>query len=248
MKHLIFLISVTFIFIFAGCQKCEDVEPLPCGGSSIKPKVDLIVLIDNSGSMNNISNAVNQATSSFKNGVLSCPSDLRVVYFGLAGTWPGTVFNQNHQLYLNSLHPTKTSWAANSNYVGYDQEQGANAIEDLSGFFDWRDKACRAIFYLSDEELDSFFPIGDYSNEDAVTNEAIVAANNNDVAVFNHFIDHQNRGSQIIKNYEDLADHTGGIHFYNTDPSIIDSSFYKALLPKILCNSCNACNLNDFTN
>lgn len=247
MKTFKIALFILIACVFQACTTCEEPMPEPCGNSMEKPMVDLIILMDQSTSMGNAALAVsNTASQALQNANDSCDTDLRVVFLGLDGqTWASTtLFTQSHRDYLVALHGAGVFLAADQNHVGYKPEQGANGVEDLSNLFDWREKACRAIFYISDEELDSFSPRGDYANEDQVTMNAINAAVGQDVTVFTHFIDHMDLGSSIIKNYQDLADETGGEHFYSTNSSV-QPAFYESIMPAIVCNSCNACELND---
>ncbi len=226
-----------------------DEKDCGCGegtGDTTGAVVDLIVLIDTSGSMSESASAVsNAAGKAIKFAEVTCPNDLRVTYFGVDGIWPTTAFIQSHRDYIYALHGSATPLAADTNHVGLASEQGANAIEDLSSLFDWRDGACRAIFYISDEELDSISPTGDYANENTVTDAAIAAANANNVTVFAHHLTYQNRGAQIEQNYTDLCQMTGGmVHFSNAP----DEGEYIKLLQEAICNACgvSTCTEIDF--
>lgn len=211
---------------------CADKVDRP----SKSAKTDLIVLIDTSGSVSrasrSVSDAVSKATALAKK---TCNSDLRLIFLGVEGTWAGTVFNQNHRKYITGIHGPGVSLAADQNHVGLKSEQGANAIEDLSKYADWREGACRAIFYISDEELDSIFPRDDFANEDTVTKAAVASANANNVTVFAHHLTYQNRAPQIIQNYKDLCDNTGGEAFFGNTATVKE---YTELLSKVICSSC----------
>ena len=158
----------------------SDHKPCNCGTDSGNPKgqmTDLIILIDTSGSMRTSAKAVSDAVSSaVTQANKSCEPDLRLIFLGVDGTWTTTKFTESHRGYITRLRGTGVSLAADKNKVGLKSEQGANAIEDLSKYADWRKGACRAIFYISDEELDSVSPRNDFANETAVTNAAIAEA------------------------------------------------------------------------
>ncbi|MDB9931537.1 hypothetical protein OAD28_02305 [Flavobacteriales bacterium] len=105
--------------MLANCEKEECVN-LTCGGSDANPMVDLIILIDCSGSMSSKATDIsNQADSAIKLALLSCPSNLRVSWFGQDGTWNGTKFTQNYKTYLTALGVTP---------MPANNEQGANGI------------------------------------------------------------------------------------------------------------------------
>ncbi|MBK8193352.1 MAG: hypothetical protein IPK76_09105 [Lewinellaceae bacterium] len=220
----------------------EDKGGCPChsggGSGSTSPKVDLIVLIDTSGSMENtavaVSNAVVEAIALAKS---ECNTDLEITYLGVEGTWPGTVFLTNHRDYIVT-HNGTVPLVADDPYVGYQPEQGANAVEDLSKYAKWREGACRSIFYISDEELDSISPTGDFANETLATNNAIAAANLNDVTVFAHHLTYQGRGPNIEQNYQDLCDQTGGMAYFSVNTPSMEE--YVKMLKEIICDACGS--------
>jgi hypothetical protein len=231
-------------------KPCKEHEGGGCScgsgdsGSSGSGLVDLIVLIDTSGSMTGSAKAVSDAASeAIKEAEKKCEkTDLRVLYLGVDGVWAGTVFNKSHRDYLTAL--TSATLSTDNPVGGLDSEEGANAIEDLSKYADWRKGACRAIFYISDEELDSVMPLGDTVNEAAATNAAIAAANSNSVTVFAHHLTYQNRGPLVIANYNDLCNKTGGKAFFSDKP---DKTEYVQLLSDVICSACgNKCKEVEF--
>jgi len=244
MKKMKMIMLLALIIGIAACNPCEKSQIVPCGASNNNPKVDLIVLIDASGSMGQVADSISAAANiAIMNAVDMCKSDLKVTYLGVDGVWPGTVFNTQHRNFIFANYGI-VPLAADMNHVGWLPEQGANAIQDLSKYGAWRDSACRCIFYISDEELDSFNPIGDVTNEDQVTQDAILAAKANGVAVFTNYITAQLRGPTILQNYVDLTTQTGGINFTTSSYSEVTTNLYIGLMPTIVCNGCNGCNLN----
>jgi hypothetical protein len=223
-------------------EHCDETEEAGCAcggstGSGLAAMVDLIVLIDTSGSMGGSANAVSDAASAaIAQAKETCPTDLKVTYLGVDGTWTGTLFTTSHRTYLASAPPPLST---DNPVGGYDPEEGANAIEDLSKYTPWRKGACRAIFYISDEELDSISPLGDVANEAAATNAAIVAANSNKVTIFAHHLTYQNRGPAVIGNYNNLCNSTGGKAFFSATAS---KNEYVKLLSEVICSACgNKC-------
>jgi hypothetical protein len=243
MKFQMVIIGV-LILGFYSCEDCIKINPEPCGGSASQPLVDLIVIMDQSGSMNNEAQAVSAAADmAIEVSRTTCNTDLRVKFFGVhAVSFPSTVFTESHIDYLYSLHGTSIQLAANMAPIGQINEQGADAVNDLSQYFDWREKACRSIFYISDEPLDGNTSI---DIENAAVDSAIVSANANEVVVFTNAINEGALDQIHIDNYERLCNSTMGENFLRMN---VSTETYLELMPQIICNSCNACALNDFLN
>jgi hypothetical protein len=203
------------------------------GGGATAP-VDLVVVIDTSGSMSDEAKDLSAAAdAAIKAAAGSCPSDLRVEWFGIEGTWksqdPATKFTQTYRKYLNGLG------VPDSDIVGTpsDLEDGAAAVMDLSDHFDWRPGAARAIFYLGDEALEG----GDPQNADDVTaaNSAIATANNRGVTVFTYLGTPLSTPDPVTAaEYARLANSTGGQAF--AAPAANLGGFQK-VLEKIICAS-----------
>ena len=184
-------------------------------------KVDLVVLMDTSGSMQNESKALSDATQTAVDRVKGkCPNDLRVAYLGVEGTWPGTNFNMSLRDYLtreagvpeSSLKAAK--YNPTSPYPWGPKEDGAPSIEDTCNFFDWRTDALRTILYLSDDSLKEGG--GEPNAEDiAAATSAIATAKKNKVTVFTYLGAH---GTEKMKaEYARLATGTGGKPFTSKD-------------------------------
>jgi hypothetical protein len=227
----------------------SDETGCACGsssGSATGAKVDLIVLIDTSGSMGGAASTVSSAASAaIEQAQATCETDLQVTYLGVDGTWAGTLFSTSHRAYLLSLGVAATLSTDNPT-GGYDSEEGANAIEDLSKYARWREGACRAIFYISDEELDGSSPRGDIANEAAATNATIASANLNNVTVFAHHLTYQHPplGASVIANYNNLCTSTGGQAFFSAAAT---QEGYVDLLSRVICTACgNKCKEVEF--
>lgn len=247
-RAIIHFLKVSLFLLILTNVSCKDeknceYEEVACGGSATTPMVDLIVLIDTSGSMYTSASSVStEATAALELAIQTCDSDLRVTYLGVDGVIAATNFTTSHRAYLTSLHGASVVLAADQNHVGYSSEQGANAIEDLSKYFDWRENACRSIFYISDEELDGSSPRADYLNEDAATADAISEAQDNNVAVFANYLTNQLLGPSILTNYTDLTSQTNGLLF-TTGSNPLPANYYidNDVFTEIVCNSCNGC-------
>ncbi|MEQ1559026.1 MAG: hypothetical protein ABL933_08850 [Methyloglobulus sp.] len=216
-------------------QKVLDIDSLhPCGGGvPSAQKVDLVILIDTSGSMSDeatgLSNAADAAVTAAKK---KCAGDLRVEYLGLSGIWIGTKFTTTLETYLTGKGVPVASLLSLGG-AGDPQENGARGIEDLAKFFDWRAGAQRAIFYLSDEGLEGGDP-QDAADVSEATN-AINAANAATAKVFTYA--GTGIGAATQAEYARVATNTGGQAFVNPVASL---GGFQTVLENIICASTGA--------
>ena len=241
------LIFSALLLLFAGFG-CEDCPPQPletCGILPERPRVDLIVLIDASGSMQHAANTIDTAAAiAIDSALANCNTDLRVTWLGIDTTWVGTRFDSTHRQYITRVQGGPVPLAVDVPPLPFPSEAGAHAIEDLSRYADWRRGACRAILYISDEELDGSFPLADFANEDQAVADAIAAARANKVAVFTNFLNYQLRNAQIMDNYNDLANQTGGFNQVTATRAEVTTDLYLDLMPRVICNACAGCELS----
>ncbi|MEH2316398.1 hypothetical protein [Nostoc sp.] len=202
------------------------------------PAVDLVIVIDTSPSMKDEAQSLSDAAASaIAKAKSTCPSELRVVWLGIEGIWKGTNFDQTIRAYL-----TQKSKETESKLRGRKrgelksagaQEDAARAIEDISEYFDWREGAARAIFYLGDEALEGG---GDKTEQKDITaaNLAIQKAQTAGVTVHTYFGTSKSKYQAGIKTeYTRIATSTGGQSF--TDKDAI--SGFSAVLEKVICGS-----------
>lgn len=208
----------------------------------IVPLVDLVVVIDSSASMKDEAVSLNTAMAGAIDGARAhCPSDLRVVYLGIEGTFRDTKFDRSIRNYLSStckvdeslLHGRKRGTVVG----GGAQEDGARAIEDLSRHFDWRAGAGRAVFLLGDESLDA-------GNQDAKQDQSDIEAANLAISVATaaNVRVHTYLGTSSVKDktrkeiegeYARLARETGGQSFTSQDAL----RGFQELLQQVICGS-----------
>jgi hypothetical protein len=234
---------------------CDDShEDCPCGGpagGTTTKIVDLVILLDSSGSMNSAATAVsNAAADALAAAAKECPSDLRTLwlvvdstksgadpagYLGDIGpTLVGTPFTQSHQQYLvgiGSTGPFKQDEPQPPGDPTYPGEEGADAIADLCNFFDWRHNACKAIFYISDTKLDGYSAF-----DAAAAANAQAAASANGVVLFAHHIGSATPITSEMQNYLDMCNPTGGSVYFGP----VDTDQYKVLLQNAICNACGS--------
>ncbi|MEM6612810.1 MAG: hypothetical protein AAF652_11275 [Cyanobacteria bacterium P01_C01_bin.72] len=201
-------------------------------------QVDLVVVIDTSPSMKDeAQNLSKVAQAAINNAKTSCPSDLRVIWLGIEGTWKNTLFKKTVRSYLTRECKVKAS-ALRGRKRGElksagAQEDGARAVADLSSHFKWRPGATKAIFYLGDEALEG----GGSKTEQAdieSANIAIQTAQAQEVKLYTYFGTSKSKHSQgIAAEYARLATETGGEAF--TDQDTLEG--FSTVLTKIICSS-----------
>lgn len=216
------------------CKEGDGGCPCSTPTSGTTAKVDLVVLIDTSGSMGQKGAAISAvADAAIEEAMKKCPTDLRVEWLGLRNPFPGTKFTQSHRAYLAGLNlsPAPVLFSIDQS------EEGADSSADIAQYFDWREGACRAIFYISDEPLDLGAPQN--AADDAATANAIAVCNANNVTVFTHLVQGgHHTDPATIANYTDLATQTNG---KETIGGLGDEAQYRDLLQDVICNACGGC-------
>ncbi|MGK9128459.1 hypothetical protein M1D52_20790 [Olivibacter sp. SA151] len=187
-------------------------------------KVDLVIAIDTSGSMSDeakaISEAIEAAITDARN---SCPSDLRVDYLGIEGTFADTKFSETVRDYLTKKagidSQSLKSRVKDSLQGAGAQEDGARVIEDISEHYNWREGAERAIFLLQDESLDGGNNVVTPAAIEA-NDKAIEVALKNEVKVHTYLgtpgkgLNYRSKKDKedMIREFKRLALRTGGDH------------------------------------
>lgn len=206
----------------------------PCGGGGggsapKNPKVDLVIIIDTSGSMRprmvTLSNAASTAVAA---AAETCGPDLEIAWFGLQGVDPNTQFKQTLRDYLIGR-------GVPTGYIKHQtSEDGADAVSDVAMFYPWREGACRAILYLSDEALER----GDPQNaQDILANDqAIAVAQSHQVTVFTYFARPANDATSqaMLDEYKRLSLSTNGQTYVHPQ----DQAGFARLLEEVICNGC----------
>ena len=208
--------------------------------STTIPAVDLVVVIDSSVSMKDEADALNQAVAAaIEAAKTKCPSDLRVSYLGIEGTFKNTRFDTTVKNYL--LGTAKADEAAlrgrkkGTVAGGGAQEDGARAIEDVTAHFDWRAGAKRAIFFLGDEAFEGGGADIDQEDTDAA-NRSIALAKDKEVRVHTYLGTSGAKEKQrkaLEAEYARVASETGGQAFTSKDAL----NGFQALLEKVICGS-----------
>lgn len=190
-------------------------------------KVDLVIAIDTSKSMADEATSLSNALSSaIEAATGACPSDLRVEFLGIEGSFKNSKFSQTIRQYLKNLGVAEDALKGrlvNTVARAGAQEDVARAVEDISEYFDWRDGAERNLFVLGDESLEG---------GDMVLNAEQIAACDNAIktAIAQNVKVHTYLGTpdkstpyasdddeqKMIKEYKRLALRTGGEHYIYT--------------------------------
>ena len=204
-------------------------------------QVDLVIIIDTSPSMRDEAVALSEATEIAIEAVkANCPSDLRVSWFGIEGTWRNSHFNRTIRDYLVTECQVAESKLRGRHRgtvtSGGAQEDGARAIEDIANYFDWRAGATRAIFYLGDEALEGGGEEVD-PEDIAAANLAIQTAKDNQVMVHTYLGTSASKSRQELQNeYARVAHETSGQAF--TEQDVISNSFAE-VLKQVICATTN---------
>ena len=202
------------------------------------PDVDLVIVIDTSPSMKDEAQALSKAAvAAINTARSSCPSNLRVVWLGIEGIWKETQFNQTLRDYLtqecniseSSLKGRKRGELESAGA----QEDAARAIEDISDYFDWREGAVKAIFYLGDEALEGGGAKTELEDIEAA-NLAIQKATAARVRIHTYFGTSKSKHrAGIAAEYKRLATETGGQAF--TDQDTLRG--FTSILEEVICGS-----------
>ena len=234
----------------SACKGEDSDAGCSCGGGS-DGKVDLVVLIDSSSSMSSSAQAINDASvAGLEAAKAECGSDVRVNWFWVDSSKPGSspnhslgtnaaVFSQSHQQYLEGIGvpgPFYHDQVAGS--TSWHGEQGADAVADISDFYDWRKGACRSILYISDTNLEGVG--GTPAEDDAAVTQAVSVATTNAVTVFAHYL---RTNAVIAEDYRNLTEGTGGSAVTGQAPS---EELYKELLVKAVCECGGGCKEVEF--
>lgn len=245
-------------------RKCTDkantMTPLgedgacPCSGDAdASGGVDLIVLIDKSGSMTDAITTISSvAPRAFETARERCDARANVTYLycdgndvGVETSNPTGIFLLSHEEHLVVNAGASSPFASDSDGI-YGHEQGGKAIADLCEHNNWTPGNCRAILYISDEKLDSIN--GTTAESRSAADMAIAAANTHGVTIFSHFIDGWGSiGSAtggasdrptIAAHYQDMSDQTGGIAQIDNTPTVITDALYTDLIARAICEGC----------
>ncbi|ENZ0349403.1 VWA domain-containing protein [Morganella morganii subsp. sibonii] len=238
-------------------------QDLPAPAAGIDPSVfvmggnsdialDLVVIIDTSGSMSDESADLSrEIDAAIEKAAARCPSQLRATFLGIQDTWPGTKFDQSLSDYLmgkgapaGNLQARKPFPEADGRDHAGNKEDLCRAVIDACRYFDWRPGARRAIFVLGDEGMEGG---GGILTNDAVmkNSEAISVAQLHGVKVYTYQGTPDDRPEnldrfpsvaerdKVTKEYQRLAEQTGGRSYIYTT----GIANFLLVLQEILCDS-----------
>jgi hypothetical protein len=207
-------------------------------------KVDLVFLIDSSNSMKDEASALSaRLNAAIEEASKACPSDLRVEFLGIEGTFGNSKFDKSARSYLTGtlgVEDGKIKGRKASAVGNPAQEDVAPAAEDIIKYFDWRKGAERNLFVLGDESL--------YGGEMVLNAERIKACDDAiDTALAHTVKVHSYLGTPhhtlpyptpadeeaMVKEYKRLALRTGGEHYIYTK-GIAD---FSQVLKNAICAS-----------
>jgi hypothetical protein len=206
--------------------------------SNTMPKVDLVVLVDTRAGLRADAEAVSEAAETAMAGTPQTgPRDLRVTWLGIEGIWQGTRFSRTVRNYLmancgvsdSELLRLKSPRNTRNDPARGD---GAEAIDYLCRYFNWRDRANRAIFYLGDGTLGGSDRGGLVDRE--LCDRAIVAAKSAGVVVHTYFgVGDGPDREEFQRDYARLAEQTGGLSYIGPP----DEGGFSAVLEAVIGGS-----------
>ncbi|WP_437931803.1 hypothetical protein WMF37_21950 [Sorangium sp. So ce291] len=220
------------------------------------PLVDLVVVIDTSTSMRDEADALSQTIAAAIDAAKTkCPSDLRITYLGIEGTFKKTRFDSTVRDYLTQTAKVDAaslkgrtsadgaSLTAEQKKVFDPREDGGRAIEDIAAHFDWRPGASRSVFFLGDEALEGGVSVKGQDQEDIeAANRAIEAAKKTGTRVHTYlgtskFSSDAKKHERIVKEiqaeFARVAKETGGKSFTSADAQ----SGFQTVLEEVICGS-----------
>jgi len=183
------------------------------------PKVDLVAIVDTRTSLRADAEALSEAAETAIARTLdTCPCDLQVTWLGIEGIWQDTRFSRTLRNYLmgncgvsdSELLRLKSPRNTRNDPARGD---GAEAIDYLCRYFNWRDRATRAIFYLGDGALGG----GDRKPNPVdleLCDRAIAEAKSAGVVVHTYFaVTDSPYQEEFQADYARLAEQTGGLSY-----------------------------------
>ncbi|WP_437311320.1 vWA domain-containing protein [Sorangium sp. So ce388] len=220
------------------------------------PPIDLVVVIDTSVSMRDEADALSQTIeAAIAAAKTKCPSDLRVTYLGIEGTFKKTRFDNTVRSYLTQtakVDPSSLRGRTSADSANLTDEQkktfdpredGGRAIEDVAAHFDWRPGAARSIFFLGDEALEGGISVQGQDQEDIeAATRAIEIAKKTGTRVHTYlgtskFSSDAKKHDRIYKEIEGefarVARETGGKPFTSKDAL----NGFQAVLEEVICGS-----------
>ncbi|WP_437516488.1 hypothetical protein [Sorangium sp. So ce1099] len=219
-------------------------------GETVIPTVDLVVVIDASGSMKDEADTLSKVVgSAIDSAKTKCPSNLRTTYLGIEGTFSKTVFTTTVRNYLTQTAKVDASLlkGRTAAQVSADasKEDAGRVIEDISTHFDWRPGAVRNIFFLGDEPLEgglSLSATGQDQEDIEAANRAIEVATQTGTRVHMYMgtgkyssdaAKHERVRKAIEGEYARVAQQTSGQFFASQD----NLGAFQAMLEKVICGS-----------
>ncbi|HIO92863.1 MAG TPA: hypothetical protein EYG68_08500 [Leucothrix mucor] len=244
---------------FESCAE-EKESDCPCSsaGESGNGKVDLVILVDSSGSMGGAWKAINDASKKLESAINEkCGAEVIITRLFLdtkfdgsssaSGTAASSVESYgfiSHEEYIRNassyrsgaidyMGTFETNDPSHSGGEHAEGEEGSRGIADVSSHFPWEKNHCRSILYISDEWLDSGG--GGSIGSLASIPTAVNAANSNSVTVFTHLI---GSNTDMASHYTQLAESTGGSAHIGDSPS---ADLYIELVSDAACNCGKGC-------
>lgn len=199
-----------------GVQQTENFEVTPPEEGGGTRRVDVVFLMDNSGSMDDEQNAVRNNMIAFVDSLSASGVDfaLGLCRFGSADDDGTPILEDNGSLTTDPLYFKNDVWSRNT--VDGTFEPGWDALHESATGFSFRPGAQRVFILITDESVTGNNNEGTYTKSE--TEQTLL-----DQSVTNYaLIDSTDQSSR--QDYGNLAETTGGAYFDITSPfqSILD--------------------------
>jgi len=247
------------INILKPCNEAEESCSCSSAGASGSAGVDLVILVDSSGSMAGAWRAIDEASGKLEDAIKEAcgvKAEITKLFLDTRSNGSSQTSDHGHSEsvedfgfisheefikngssyrsgaidYTGSFETNNSSHSGGTHQEG---EEGSRSIADVANHFPWKKGACRSILYISDEWLDS--GTGGPAGSLASLPIAINAANSNAVTVFTHLIKDWGGKSE---HYNQLANATGGSAHIGDAPS---PELYIKLVAKAACECGGGC-------
>ncbi len=199
-----------------GVEQTDNFEVTPPDEGGGTRRVDIVFLMDNSGSMDDEQNAVQNNVIAFVDSLAASGADfaLGLTRFGADENGGDPIIEDNGSLTTDPFYFKNEVWSRNVVNGGF--EPGWDALHESATNFSFRPGAQRVFILITDESVTGDGNQGTYTKSE--TEQTLL-----DQSVTNYaLIDSTDQNSR--QDYGDLAEATGGAYFDITSPfeSILD--------------------------
>ena len=193
-----------------GVPQQNGFQVTPPGVGNFQRMVDVVFLMDNSGSMSGEQMAVRQNVHNFVNQLSASGADfaLGLIRFGSLTNNGAPILTNNGNVTTDPSYFLNSLWTLNTTNGGH--EPGWDAIHAAATQINYRPGALRVAVLITDENVTDDGNMGTYTRQ-----QALQAALNNHLIVFAMI---NLSEAHSYSDYGTIAEQTGGTYFHVTDP------------------------------